>query len=167
MSDVSERDAAQKDATGPKTDVAGGGARRSSGGARRTRRSGTWTSKRALYAHVALVVWCAGCVVACWWQVGVALSGDSLGWIYSVMWPTFAVFGVVFWWYLLHDDPETLGSRGLRRLQQASPREDDAERQAKSQEMIRLAEEEDPELAAYNAYLAELARGDRSPTGPK
>lgn len=127
----------------------------------------TWTTKRALYAHGALVVWCVGCGVACRWQIGVALSGDSLGWIYSVMWPCFAVFGIVFWWYLLHDDPETLGSRGLRRLQQASHETVDAERLARSQEMIRLAEEEDPELAAYNAYLAELARVDRSSSRPR
>ncbi|MGA2037197.1 MAG: hypothetical protein ABSH04_06405 [Acidimicrobiales bacterium] len=96
--------------------------------------------------------------------MGVALSGDSLGWVYSVMWPCFAVFGVVFWWHLVHDDPDTLGSRGLRRLQRASHKRVDPERRARSEETIELAEKEDPELAAYNAYLAELARDDRTKT---
>lgn len=122
----------------------------------------TWASRRAIKAHVAIVVWVAGCGVACVWQVRVGLSGDSLGWVYSVMWPCFAIFGVVFWWHLIHDDPRTLGSRGLRRLQRARDEGTEPEVRARSDELIRLAEEEDPELAAYNAYLAELARADRS-----
>jgi len=96
--------------------------------------------------------------------VEVALSGDNLGWVYSVMWPCFAVFGVILWWHLVHDDPETLGSRGLRRLQQAPHEVSDVERRTLSEETITLAEEDDPELAAYNAYLAGLARADRTQT---
>ncbi|MGD0379887.1 MAG: hypothetical protein ABSC30_07870 [Acidimicrobiales bacterium] len=113
-----------------------------------------------------------GCVVACWWQVGVARSGDSLGWIYSVMWPCFAVFGTVFWWHFVHDDPDTVGRRGLRRLQQSAaghhspgdgdggggPTDDDPDER---RDALARAEAEDPELAAYNAYLASLARDDR------
>lgn len=129
-----------------------------------SQREGMWTSRRALVAHAAIAVWVPGCVVACWWQVEVALSGDSLGWVYSVMWPCFAVFGVVFWWHLVHDDPETLGSRGLRGLQQTPNDVSDVERRMLLEETITLAEEEDPELAAYNAYLADLARGDRPRT---
>jgi hypothetical protein len=52
-----------------------------------------------------------GCLVACWWQVHVALAGDDLGWLYSVEWPVFAVFSVVFWWYLIHDDPKARAGR--------------------------------------------------------
>ncbi len=109
-------------------------------------------------------MWVPGCVVACWWQVGIGLSGDSLGWIYSVMWPCFAVFGTVFWWHFVHDDPDTLGRRGLRRIQEAADNDvedtEDDEAEARDEAMTR-AEAEDPELAAYNAYLAELARDDR------
>ena len=79
-----------------------------------------WLSRRALIAHAALVIWVPGCAVATWWQVTVALSGDALGWVYSVMWPCLAVFAVVLWWNLVHDDPETVGARGLRRLRQES-----------------------------------------------
>lgn len=136
-----------------------------------------WSTRRAVWAHVALLVWVPGCAVACWWQVRVALSGDSLGWVYSVMWPCFAVLGTVFWWHFVHDDPDTLGRRGLRRLQEATVagrarpegsavdagetdgREPDARAIA-----LAAAEAEDPELAAYNDYLASLARDDRPST---
>ena len=126
-----------------------------------------WWTRRAVAAHVALLVWVPGCAVAAWWQVGIALGGDALGWVYSVMWPCFAVFGVVFWWFLVHDDPDTVGARGLRRLQQQRQRdgiepatrdERSAAEQAGADAAIAEAEAGDPELAAYNAYLAELAR---------
>ena len=110
-----------------------------------------------MVAHIALVIWVPGCIVACRWQVGVALSGDSLGWVYSVMWPCFAVFGTVFWWHFVHDDPATLGRRGVRRLQQSSAMVDPQVQERRDQALAE-AEAEDPELAAYNAYLASLSR---------
>ena len=131
-----------------------------------------WTTRRAVLAHVALVVWVPGCAVACWWQVGVGLSGDSLGWIYSVMWPCFAVFGTVFWWHFVHDDPDTVGRRGLRRLQQenaTTPGQPDQHGEETGEAdpvalALARAEAEDPELAAYNAYLASLSRQARPST---
>ena len=100
------------------------------------------------------------------------MSGDSLGWIYSVMWPCFAVFGTVFWWHFVHDDPDTVGRRGLRRLQQQTtttagqpdqPGEATGETDPVALALAR-AEAEDPELAAYNAYLAQLSRQARPST---
>lgn len=76
------------------------------------------------------------------------------------MWPCFAVFGIVFWWHLVHDDPEKIGTRGLRRLQRTAEGPAGAEARRRSEEAIRFAEEHDPELAAYNDYLAELSRQD-------
>jgi hypothetical protein len=119
-------------------------------------------------AHVALVIWIPGCAVAAWWQVGIALGGDSLGWVYSVMWPCFAVFGVIFWWFLVHDDPDTVGARGLRR-QKATARSERADGVGWSgtpspddNERLADAEAEDPELAAYNAYLTALAGEEKN-----
>lgn len=131
-----------------------------------------WTTRRAVLAHTALVVWVPGCAVACWWQVGVGMSGDSLGWIYSVMWPCFAVFGTVFWWHFVHDDPDTVGRRGLRRLQQETAtttgQPDHHGEGTGDTDPVALAlaraEAEDPELAAYNAYLASLSRQTRPST---
>jgi hypothetical protein len=68
-----------------------------------------------LLAHAAVVVFVPGCAVASWWQVGVARSGTTLGWAYAVMWPCFALFGLVVWWQVIHDDPDTVGKRGMRR----------------------------------------------------
>jgi hypothetical protein len=121
-----------------------------------------------------LAIWLPGCAIATWWQIGVAESGDSLGWVYSVMWPAFALFGLVFWWFLVHDDPETLGKRGLRRAERQHPggiedRPDDAPAGAPDgadqAAALARAEAEDPELAAYNDYLAALAREDRRSSG--
>lgn len=124
-----------------------------------------WFTTRALVAHAVLIVWVPGCAVACWWQVGIGLSGDSLGWIYSVMWPCFAVLGTVFWWHFVHDDPDTVGARGLRRLQEAAALESTERDESLQPDVgaiaLARAEAEDPELAAYNAYLAALARDAR------
>jgi len=110
-----------------------------------------------------MVVWVPGCALACWWQVTVALSGDSLGWVYTFMWPCFAVFGLVLWWNIVHDDPETVGARGLRRLRQESA-PTVTEVDASPGDVIARAEAEDAELAAYNAYLAELQRRPEAKT---
>jgi hypothetical protein len=125
-----------------------------------------WLTRRAILSTLALVVWVPGCAVATWWQVGIALGGESIGWVYSVMWPCFAVMGTVFWWFIVHDDPETLGSRGLRRQAATADEGDGASEPVPmptsaagsvgSPDLIAEAEEEDPELAAYNAYLASL-----------
>ncbi|HEY7946986.1 MAG TPA: hypothetical protein VID75_04880 [Acidimicrobiales bacterium] len=116
-----------------------------------------WTSRRALVLHAVLALWIPGCAVACWWQVTVALSGDALGWVYTVMWPCFAVFGTVVWWHLVHDDPDTVGARGLERLRReaATPTGDEPD---PADALIARAEAQDAELAAYNAYLADLGR---------
>jgi len=103
----------------------------------------------------------------------VGLSGDSLGWIYSVMWPCFAVFGTIFWWHFVHDDPDTVGRRGLHRLQEAAATQTAEQPPARGhggtgpdpgELALARAEAEDPELAEYNAYLAALSRDARPST---
>jgi hypothetical protein len=136
------------------------------------RSAGRWTTRRAVVAHIALAVWVPGCITATWWQVSIAVSGDDIGWVYSVMWPCFAVFGIVFWWHLVHDDPATVGSRALRDLRVPGPGGEPGRRSDEGPspaELIAQAEEEDPELAEYNAYLASLAesRDTKSSTRPR
>ena len=82
----------------------------------------------------------------------------------------FALFGTVFWWHFVHDDPDTVGRRGLRRLQRAAAT-DGGGLPASVEEALHPTttatcrrpgpRHEDPELAAYNAYLAALAQEDR------
>ncbi len=108
--------------------------------------------------HVAALVFVPGCAVAAWWQIHRAADGNQLSYLYSVMWPVFAVLGIVFWWLLLHTDYDTVGLKGMRRQ---------AQQEGAGAHLIgtptptpappTVSAEEDPELAAYNARLAELA----------
>ncbi|MDA8291626.1 MAG: hypothetical protein M0Z33_08120 [Actinomycetota bacterium] len=111
-----------------------------------------WLSPRSVALHVAVVAWTAGCSVAAWWQVTVALGGDRLGYVYSVEWPCFGVFGWVVWWHRVHDDPATVGSRALETSD--APDVAAVERDARR---IAELERDDPGLAEYNEYLARLA----------
>jgi len=116
-----------------------------------------WSSPRALLLHLAILLWVPGCAIACYWQVTVALAGDSLGWLYSIEWPAFGIFGLVVWWNLIHDGPER------RRL--PSRPEDQAGEESGGTLTIpataRRPDEEDEALARYNDYLEALARADR------
>jgi hypothetical protein len=98
------------------------------------------------------------------WQFHRAESGNALSWAYTFEWPIFAIFGVVFWAKTIRDEfkpqadpgdapdvelpagasagPVTAGKIGSTLGQDA--RAGDTE------------DEDDPELVAYNAYLARL-----------
>jgi hypothetical protein len=130
-----------------------------------------WFSSRSLVAHLAVIIWVPGCAAAAWWQVTVALAGDRLAYLYSVEWPCFAVFGVVVWWNLIHDDPDSVGARALGRARRSGVAKAavQAERHAApvpidAIERIKDAEAADPALASYNDYLEELGSRAR-PTG--
>jgi hypothetical protein len=134
-----------------------------------------WLSARAVSLHVAVFVFVPGCAVAAWWQVNRAQDGNQLSYLYSVMWPVFAVLGLCFWWMLIHTDYDNVGLKGMRRrqAQAAGPEAGPAEPapgtlRATAQPSQRppggpatvAADPElatDPELAAYNERLAELA----------
>lgn len=79
-----------------------------------------WSTRRVVLATLAVAVWSPGCVVAGWWQATVAMSGNTLSYLYAVEWPVFAVFGVVAWWWYVHADPERVGARGAARLRAAA-----------------------------------------------
>lgn len=104
---------------------------------------------------MSLLLFVPGCLLAAWWQVHVALAGDSLGWVYSIEWPVFAGFGIYLWWFLIHDDPESAQSRHFLRRERS---EAAAERLEPAQQ--RVPEREDEELRAYNDYLASLRAKD-------
>ena len=105
------------------------------------------------------------------WQYHRAMGGNGLSWAYTFEWPLFAVFGVVFWARTIKDE---------FRLRRGGVTEADllAAEMAKAIAtlpsgamlpagtlpegvLVRLSqqrddEEDDPELASYNAYLAKL-----------
>lgn len=105
-------------------------------------------SPRWLVRHVLLVVAVGACVGFGRWQYGRAVTRHSLlNWSYTVEWTLFGLFALLTWGWLLRDDlrggppPEPeLPAEPVRYQPLAQP----------------VSDEEDPELAAYNRYLAQL-----------
>jgi hypothetical protein len=124
-----------------------------------------WLSRRAIVLHVAVVVAVPGCAIAASWQINRAQDGNQLSYLYSVMWPVFALLALIFWWMLVHTDYDAVGLKGMRR-QQAQARTalasngvatSPAPSPVFAEAPIGPAGDEDPDLAAYNARLADLA----------
>ena len=98
------------------------------------------------------------------WQFHRAESGNALSWAYTFEWPIFAIFGVVFWAKTIRDELKPHGDPGevpdvdLPAGAGASPVAVTSARISARQD-VRSADAEDepdPELVAYNAYLARL-----------
>ena len=109
-------------------------------------------SRRAIGIHVALVGWIAMCALAAWWQVGRAIQGNSLSFLYSIEWPLFAILGLLGWYALLNLEKVTEGQQRAREEYEQMMRE-----QAREARQV-AAEAEDPALKAYNDHLEDLAR---------
>ncbi len=109
-------------------------------------------SRRAIGIHVALVGWIAMCALAAWWQVGRAIQGNSLSFLYSIEWPLFAILGLLGWYALLNMEKVTEGQQRAREEYEQMMRE-----QAREARQV-AAEAEDPALKAYNDHLEDLAR---------
>ena len=109
-----------------------------------------YLSRRALGLHLALVAWVTICISAAWWQLGAAVLGNSLSYLYAVEWPAFAVLGV-FGWYAL------LNMEKITEHQEKSRKEFEEKMRAEAQLARQVEVEEDPVLAAYNDHLAEIA----------
>jgi hypothetical protein len=92
------------------------------------------------------------------WQLHRALTGNGLSWAYTFEWPLFAGFAVVFWAKTVRDEFRI--KRGDVTTGPETEREDLPARiagvRAVQVSAAEPAEEEDEELAAYNAYLARL-----------
>jgi hypothetical protein len=125
-----------------------------------------WLSGRAVALHVGVLLVVPGCAIAATWQINRAQDGNQLSYLYSVMWPVFGLLAIIFWWMLVHTDYDAVGLKGMRRQQATdtvrshgsngvatSP----APSSVVSEVPVGSAADDDPELAAYNARLADLA----------
>jgi hypothetical protein len=131
------------------------------------------------------LAWHAFAVFAAWgmlwlgdWQFHRAEGGNALSWAYTFEWPIFTIFGVVFWAKTIIDEYRTPGgsanasaantaaailaagtagtaTSGLLESGLAGPGEDLPDR-AHTAAMLDEEADDDPELVAYNAYLARL-----------
>lgn len=110
-----------------------------------------WWSAPSLRLHGTLVLGLAGCAVASVIEWGRALAGHSIAWVYAFEWPLFAVAGTWVWWRLLHGDEPGRRHEKNRR----PPRQHDAA----------VSQPADPQLIAWQAYLARLHAAD-PPGGP-
>jgi hypothetical protein len=105
-----------------------------------------------LACHALAAVLASGCLALGWWQIRRAAGGNTLSWAYAVEWPVFAGF-VVFIWVrevrrvLGHDKP----------VAAAEARREPARRPVLTARRAPVRDDRnDPELAAYNRYLAWL-----------
>lgn len=110
-------------------------------------------SPRWLGWHALALALVCGMLALGWWQYRRAMAGNALSWAYTFEWPLFAIFGVVFWAKTVKDEfrpPGTGEAAG-----QPGHAVGAAAREARGKEVV-VWEPEDPDLAAYNAYLARL-----------
>jgi hypothetical protein len=114
------------------------------------------------------LAWHAFAVVAAWgmlwlgdWQFHRAEGGNALSWAYTFEWPIFTIFGVVFWAKTIIDEwhrQSALAAAAQNPAPFAQVITPPPELPARAH-VPALADEgaaDDPEVAAYNAYLARL-----------
>lgn len=115
-----------------------------------------WLTPRAWRLHLALFVVVPACMALCIWQLERALAGNTLSWAYVFEWPLFAGYAVYMWWRFVHESPEAVPPAGTA----GAP--GGLETPPPGTGQPQTGQAEDPELAAYNAYLAQLAERDRT-----
>jgi hypothetical protein len=113
-----------------------------------------WLSRRAVGLHLLLAVVFPMCLLAGWWQVNRALSGNFLSYLYSVEWPIFAILAAVAWWQLIHDAPVQAEPTGVPHSELVPPEEGGFARGLPVWDPAL----ETPELRAYNERLRQLAQ---------
>ena len=136
---------------------------------------------RWLGLHAAMVVIFAAFLGLGWWQLHRAEGGNPLSWGYTFEWPLFAGFVVVFWVKIMRDELRearqaqagTEGGTEAGTGGAGGEAAGEAGQTAHTSERLTLpagarrserdqagppfpVEEQDDELAAYNAYLAQL-----------
>mgnify|MGYP003344010933 CR=1 FL=1 len=101
-------------------------------------------SRGHLGLHLTLAAGLTVCIGAFVVELVRALGGNGLSWAYVFEWPILGGFGIYMWWRLLHeDDPAPPAARPAGATAEA-----------------------DPDLAAWEAYVADLEREDRRQDDP-
>jgi len=111
------------------------------------------------------LAWHAFAVLAAWgmlwlgdWQFHRAEGGNALSWAYTFEWPVFTIFGLVFWAKTIIDEyrspgrAATVGVGATLTQVESMALPTGAHTPAEHDDHAA----DDPELAAYNSYLAKL-----------
>lgn len=138
---------------------------------------------RWLGLHAAMVVIFVSFLGLGWWQLTRAEGGNALSWGYTFEWPLFAGFVVIFWVKMMRDEVREAREREAGEARRETGHPADGEPAAgPAKEPLTLPagararrspatgaadpdDERDDELAAYNAYLAQLNAGAGSQSG--
>jgi hypothetical protein len=107
--------------------------------------------------HLLMVVCFWGMLWLGDWQLHRALAGNGLSWAYTFEWPLFACFAVVFWAKTIKDEFQI--KRGVAAGSASSEVDLDdlpVSVRAVQASAASAEDDDDPELSAYNAYLARL-----------
>ncbi len=120
--------------------------------------SSLWWSRRAIVLHCALALAVPAFLAMGFWQLHRALSGNLLSWAYTFEWPFFAGYATWMWWMLLHDEDDVPAASGVAH---SAADADAAATTGAPKDGYDPYDERDPELAAYNRYLAELNASDK------
>jgi DNA-binding transcriptional regulator of glucitol operon len=111
-------------------------------------------SRRWLGWHALALFLVCGMLALGYWQYRRAMEGNALSWAYTFEWPMFAIFGVVFWAKTIRDEfkpPETDEAPDRAEFAVGVAADESPEGRE-----LAVYEPEDPDLDAYNAYLARL-----------
>lgn len=128
---------------------------------------------RWLLVHALAVLLAVGMLGLGGWQAARAASGNMLSWGYMLQWPVFAGFVVFIWTREIQRvvrDPDAQRSRSGSRGSPVPPRGQSARPAPRRPVITRPAayddagDPDDPELAAYNRYLAWLNAHPRART---
>ncbi len=117
------------------------------------------------------LAWHAFAVFAAWgmlwlgdWQFHRAEGGNALSWAYTFEWPIFTIFGVVFWAKTIIDEYRTPGGAASSGAAEALAQVESLALPGAAHTPVHHDDDadDDPELAAYNSYLARLNSRPRS-----
>jgi DNA-binding transcriptional regulator of glucitol operon len=109
--------------------------------------------------HVAVVVLVVGFLALGWWQVGRAADGNLLSFGYAIEWPVFAAFLIVVWIVEMRkavraDTPTNDAGANEAAADSAVPAQPVPAKPRRPRNEAAYDDSADPELAAYNHYLA-------------
>jgi hypothetical protein len=117
---------------------------------------------RWIARHLLMIVLVTACLGLGWWQIRRAAGGNALSFGYAIEWPVFALFVIFIWLREVRAErhPPRVGGRAAA---PAVPRDAGPDDSASAlltsvplRERPAAATEDDPQLRAYNQYLAWL-----------